>query len=169
MSFFALANTGNAQVILLLEDMTEVRPYTYYVGSKITVKTVDYPEEWQTIRITKLLDESSTIVYDGGLLNTSEIISVRRNSILGQTVGYTLQAFGAAWTVFGVLGSVFGDSEYDVGTALIGVVSFATGWVIRKYMSSKKYKIGSKNRLKILDVSFPDGQQYYENLLQKKQ
>lgn len=146
-----------AQIVLYVEIMTEEKPIKYYEGQYLMFKTKDYPDEWQDIKITRLIDEEKIILFEGGMLNLEDIIAIRRTRPWATTIGYMLQTFGVAWFAFGGVAH-FTTSSFDFGmdTFVIGGTALASGWLIRKLFKYKKYKIGKKVRLKILDLSWPD-------------
>ena len=146
-----------AQIVLYMEIMTEEKPIKYYEGQSLMFKSKDYPKEWQTIKISRLIDEEKIILFDGGMLNLEDIIEIRRTRPWANTIGYMLQTFGVAWFAFGGVAH-FTTSSFDFGmdTFVIGGTAIASGWLIRKLFKFKKYKIGKKVRLKILDLSWPE-------------
>ena len=146
----------NAQVVLYMEMMGEEKPIKYYEGQSLSFKSVVYPDEWQEIRIDRIVDEEKFILYPGGMLKLSDITDVRRTRAWANTIGYMLQTFGTAWLAFGgVAHFAYSTFTFGVDTLVIGVTSMAAGWLIRKLLKYKKYKIGRRNRLKILDLSWP--------------
>ena len=72
-------------------------------------------------------------------------------------ISYMLQTFGVAWFGFGGIAHFTTDSfDFGVDTFVTGTTALTTGWLIRKLFKFKKYKIGKKTRLKILDLSWPE-------------
>lgn len=155
-SLFSL-HVANAQVVLYVEVMTEDKPIKYYEGQDFMFKTKEYPDEWQSIKIERLMDEEKIILFDGGMLNLDDIIELRRTRPWATTIGYMLQTFGVAWFAFGGVAH-FTTSSFDFGvdTAVIGGTAIVSGWLLRKLFKFKKYKVGNKVRLKILDLSWPE-------------
>jgi len=147
---------AESQTVLMVEDMRDIRPIKYYEGQFISVKTVDFPDYWLDIKIERLLDEEKIILYDGGMINLSDITHFRRTRGWVKAISYTMQTFGIAWLTFATLGDLAGH-EYQVGadTFVIGGGAIVTGWLLRKFFRYKKYKINKKVRLRILDLSFP--------------
>lgn len=148
---------SSAQVVLYMEMMSEEKPIKYYEGQMLSFKSADYPDEWQTIKIDRLIDDEKLVLYDGGIMKLSDIIEVRRTRGWANTMGYMLQTFGVAWFGFGGIAH-FTTSNFSFGvdTLAIGATAIASGWIIRKFLKHKKYKVGRRNRLKILDLSWPE-------------
>lgn len=147
----------NAQVVLYMEIMGDAKPIKYYEGQTLSFKSEEYPDEWQDIKIDRIIDEEKLVLYPGGMLKLADITDVRRSRGWANTIGYMLQTFGTAWLAFGGVAH-FAYSNFTFGgdTLAIGATAMASGYLIRKLMKYKKYKIGRRNRLKILDLSWPD-------------
>ena len=157
-AFFSLqSSTTKAQIVFYVEIMTEDKPIKYYEGQNLMFKTKDYPKEWQNVKIERLIDAEKIILYDGGMLNLEDIIEIRRTRPWATTVGYMLQTFGVAWFAFGGIAHFTTDNfDFGVDTLIIGSTAIASGWLLRKLFKYKKYKVGKKVRLKILDLSWPE-------------
>lgn len=150
-------SVAKAQVVLYMEIMGQEKPIKYYEGQSLSYKSAEFPDEWQDIRIERVVDDEKLILYNGGMLKLDDIIEIRRSRAWANTVGYMLQTFGTAWLAFG--GVIhFTDSNFSFGldTLAIGGTALGTGWLIRKLFRYKEYKIGRRYRLKILDLSWPD-------------
>ena len=148
---------SDAQVVLYVEVMTDDKPIKYYEGQELMFKSQEYPEDWRQIKITRIIDEEKLILYDGGMIKLSDIIEIRRTRSWAVVAGYMLQTFGIAWYGFGGIAH-FTTSSFDFGvdTFVIGGTAIVSGWLIKKLFRFKKYKIGKKVRLKILDLSWPE-------------
>lgn len=156
-SFLMFSSATNAQVVLYVEIMTETKPIKYYEGQMLMYKTKEYPKEWQKIIIKRLMDEEKILIYEGGMLKLSDITEIRRTRGWATVGGYMLQTFGVAWFGFGGLAHFTTDSfDFGVDTLVIGGTAIVSGWLMRKLFKYKKYKIGKKVRLKILDLSWPE-------------
>ncbi len=151
-----MVSESDAQVVLYMEMMGEEKPIKYYEGQSLSYKCVAYPDEWQEIIIDRVVDEEKLILYPGGMLKLSDITEIRRTRGWANTIGYMLQTFGTAWLAFGGIAHFsYATFTFGVDTLIIGVTAMATGWLIKKLLKYKKYKIGRRNRLKILDLSWP--------------
>lgn len=156
-STWCIPQTTIAQVVLYVEVMTDDKPIKYYEGQVLMYKSKDYPKEWQQIKIERLIDEEKIILFDGGMLNLADVIEIRRNRTWATAAGYMLQTFGVAWYAFGGIAHLTTDSfDFGVDTFIIGGTAIVSGWLIKKLFRHKKYKIGKKVRLKILDLSWPE-------------
>ena len=150
------ATQSDAQVVLYMEMMGEEKPIKYYEGQILSFKSAAYPDEWQEVKIDRIIDEEKLVLYEGGMLKLTDITDVRRARRWASTIGLMLQTFGTAWLAFGgVAHFAYSNFTFGVDTLAIGGTAIATGWIMRKLLKYKKYKIGRRTRLKILDLSWP--------------
>ena len=146
-----------AQVVLYMEIMSEEKPIKYYEGQTLMFKSHEFPDDWRTIKIERILDKEKIILYDGGMLQLEDIKTIRRTRGWAKAVGYMLQTFGVAWLGFGAVASQTTDTvDFSFDTALTGGTAILTGYLIRKLFHFKNYNIGRRVRLKILDLSWPE-------------
>jgi len=161
---FSPTTQSNAQVVLYMEMMGIEKPIKFYEGQSLSYKSTEYPDEWQKVKIDRIIDDEKLILYKGGMIKLDQITDIRISRGWANVVGYMLQSFGAAWFGFGGIAH-FADSNFSFGidTFAIGGTAIASGWLIRKLFKYKKYKIGRRTRLKILDLSWPDPSEVYGN------
>lgn len=154
--FGILTSTASAQVYLYLEDMTKVKAIKIGEGSRISIKTKDYPE-WTSYTIDRLLVDSKTIVFTDGMIDLEDVTHLRIKRRWVAAIGSSLERFGIGWGLYGTIALAASISDVEPRVVLVGtVIPLVMGWVMKKLWLWKKYKIGQKNRLKILDLSFPD-------------
>lgn len=145
-----------SQVVLYFEKMSDVTPQKIYAGQKISVKLKGYQEDWTTVKIERILKDENIILYDGGMFDLEDIIYIRMTRPWASTISVSMISFGTSWLVYGGIAHfAVGTFTFGLDTAVIGAGSIIGGWLIRKLFRWKKYKIGKKNRLKILDLSWP--------------
>lgn len=154
--YFGPVTESSGQVVLYMEIMGEEKPIKYYEGQMLSFKSAEYPDEWQNVKIDRIIDEEKLVLYAGGMLKLADITDIRRSRGWANTIGYMLQTFGTAWLAFGGVAH-FSYSNFTFGgdTLAIGATAIASGWLMRKLLKFKKYKIGRRTRLKILDLSWP--------------
>lgn len=149
-------STATSQTYLYLEDMTQVRAIKIPVGSTISIKTVDN-SEWTSYNISRLLDQDGLIIHTNGMIEIADITHLRRQRPWVKALAYSLQTFGVAWGLYGGIVLLANPSGTTLPIVLTwSAIPIAAAFLMKKIWLYKKYKIGSKNRLKILDLSFPD-------------
>jgi|GEM_PF-319471 len=147
---------SHGQTYLYLEDMREIRAVKIPVGATISIKTNDEPK-WTSYRITRLLDADGVILHEQGMIDLKDVTHLRIQRQWVKALAYSLQTFGAAWALYGgivLLATTDGTTLPIV--LMYSLVPYVAGYLMKKIWLYKNYKIGSKNRLRILDLSFPD-------------
>jgi len=152
----ASGNTVSAQVYLYLEDMMQVKAIKIPQGASVSIKTIENPE-WTNYQLQRLLPEDNVIIHPNGMINLNEITHLRMQRKWVTALGSSLQTFGVAWGVYGLIALASSTGTVELSVVAVGsLVPIAAGYIMKKLWKYKKYKINSKHRLKILDLSFPD-------------
>ena len=140
------------QQFLQLETINDAETKKYPLGTSITLKTKQL-DEWQTIKTESFLYDDQTIVYDGGLLHLEDITAVLEHRTAVNVLSRSLTTFGTAWLVFGLFtGKLDKDENTGYSDLAIGVSSVAAGWALRKAFYKRSYKMGSRYRLRLIDL-----------------
>jgi len=142
------------QVVLYLEDMNEVKAIKIPEGSVVSLKTTE-EKVWTYYKLDRLLAEEKIILHERGFIDLDQVTHIRIQRKWVKAIGNSLMSFGAAWTVYGVIAAA-ATNTVQFETSLLGIIPFAAGYIMKKVWLHKIYPIGKKNRLKILDLSFPD-------------
>jgi hypothetical protein len=146
----------SAQMVLQLEKTGSVKKVRYYVGDIIEFKTIHLPETWQRRMITDIRPNESVFISDSDRFNVASITHIRREASTGQIVSLFLYSAGIssllASTGFLIRGIQPAVSWYLVVGIPVGAI--ITAWLVRKYWKYKVYPVGSKRRLRTLDLSF---------------
>ncbi|MFZ1706142.1 MAG: hypothetical protein WAT79_17485 [Saprospiraceae bacterium] len=143
-----------AQKLLQIEDPKEVETIRYYEGQKITFRSKESQDEWQTKKIKTIMVEESVIIFSDGFMHISEISHIRHPLPLRQIAGKLLMSFGGAWLVYGGIALAVGLPNVVAKDLMIGLVPLVGGWVIQKF-AYHTYEIGKNGRIRLLDISFP--------------
>jgi hypothetical protein len=143
------------QVFLQLEVDREVIPLRFAPGDLLTFKSLESGDEWQTRRVERLIPEDQIIVFTDSWLELKDITRIKVRNQPGWLVGKILTTFGSAWFVFGGIAHLATDYTFTWRDFTIGAVGVGLGWLITKFASSRTYKVGTKHRLRIVDISFP--------------
>lgn len=160
----------SAQKFIQLELPGDPIASKYYEGSSIAYKLVDYPDEFFNKRIEKIDIENNLLVFDDGFINVDDITHIRRFRPWAKALGYSLNTFGVVWIGYGALGAAFVDDDDRFGdegsrfgwdTAIIGTTAIVAGWILRKWLYKKDYKIGKHARLRMLDITMPTSEEIY--------
>jgi len=160
----------SAQKFIQLELPGDPIATKYFEGSVISFKSVDYPDEFFDKRIDKIDIENELLVFEDGLIEVKSITHIRRYRPWAKALGYSLNTFGAVWLGYGALAEVFAQDQDDPraegngfgwDTAIIGATAIVSGYVLRKWLYKKDYKIGKYARLRMLDITMPTSEEIY--------
>ena len=113
------------------------------------------PKDWQKKVIEKILVEDNVILFDDRMVAISDITHFRMYNGSAKGVGSVLSGFGAGWLLFGGIAHFASDNTFTWSTFAIGTTASVLGWILRKFISKKTYKMGKSANLRALDVSFP--------------
>ena len=153
--------TVKAQKFIQLELPGDPIALKYFEGMSIAFKHVDYPDDWFNKVIKSIDVQNQLLVFDDGYINMSEITHIRRFRPWVKALGITLNSFGVVWLSYGGLAAAFSDFDFGVDTAVIGGSALLVGWILRKWLYKKDYKIGNHAHLRMLDITMPTSEEIY--------
>ncbi len=145
-----------SQVVFQVERLKEIVPEKYYEGSILMYQEKVYPGEWFKRKISEIKDKEKMLFFeDGYFLEIKNITMIRTQQPIMNGVSKGLYGFGGSWLVFGAIASLREDYEPGWDTVAIGGLSLLGGYVLSKH-KYKKTKINKRNRLRIIDISWPE-------------
>ncbi|NNF35982.1 MAG: hypothetical protein HKN68_17875 [Saprospiraceae bacterium] len=158
-----LPDTLSSQVLLQLEIYDNPKSFKYGAGATLSYKTTSM-EDWETEKIESIDYENQIIVFKSGYENLDNIVKVRRYKPWVKGLGLQLMRFSAAWFLYGGISKLI-NSENPFGWDHVGIGggAFLTGFIMTKLASSTTYDVkGGKDRLRIIDISWPDPEEVYQ-------
>ena len=167
--FVLLVQLVTAQKFIQLELPGDPISSKYFEGSSIAYKLKDYPDEYFNKVIKQIIIENEILVFDDGYIEVADITHIRRFRPWAKALGYSLSAFGAVWITYGGIAHVFADDDmlnnegtnFGWDTAIIGGAAILAGWIMRKWLYKKDYKLGKHARLRMLDITMPTSEEIY--------
>jgi len=144
---------SNAQVVLQLEKVNQVKTYKYVPGSSLLIKQKDFPDVWTRKVISDILVNESTIVFEDLIVPLDGIIGVRHENNLIKGLSKKLNQFGIVWFAFAGLLHVTDRFEIGSDTFVVGGGAFALSYGIKALFFRKTFTIGGNSRLRILDLN----------------
>lgn len=148
---------AKAQVFLQLEMKNDPETIKFSRGDVLTFKTKSQPKEWISREIIDIKVSENVVVFEDGFRHLEEIISIRLYRRTFDNFTKMIQKFAVGWLVFGGLSLlVVPDSTIPLGALLVSSGAFyGTGWLLNKLFKYRKVKLGSRYRLRLLDLRFP--------------
>ena len=161
--FSSLINNSQAQVLVQLEIYDNPKGIKFGPGSTLSYKTTTM-ENWKTEKIQSINYETQIIVFTSGFEHLDNIIKVRRYKPWVRQLGLKLMQFSAAWFLYGGISELINDDfSFGWDHATIGGGAFVTGFVMYKLAAVSTYNVkGGKDRLRIIDISWPDPDELYK-------
>ncbi|MEM6963499.1 MAG: hypothetical protein AAF573_01955 [Bacteroidota bacterium] len=149
MSVFA-----SAQKVLQMEKRGKIKTKKFYLGEELTFK-LKGQKEWLTDVMLDIKVEEGIIVFPERFVKVSDIKALKsyKNARRAVILQRTFYSFGASWLLFSLGGTIVGEPLNNL-TWQVPVTSFVLGFLIKKIFYSRKYRIGKKRRLRVLDLSF---------------
>ena len=156
-------NRSQAQVLLQLELYDNPKGIKFGPGSTLSYKTTTM-EDWKTEKIQSINYDTQIIVFTSGYEHLDNIVKVRRYKPWVRQLGLKLMQFSAAWFLYGGISELINDDfSFGWDHATIGGGALVTGFVMYKLASSTTYDVkGGKDRLRIIDISWPDPDEVYK-------
>lgn len=147
---------GNSQILLQLEFYDNPKSIKYKIGEQLIFKTEE-SAQWKTKRIEKLDYDNQIIIFTSSYQDLNEITQVKRHKRWVKQLGLKLMQFSAAWFLYGGIAH-FAVDDFDFGYDTLGIGGGAllTGYIMYKFAGTKTYDVKNKERLRIIDISWPD-------------
>lgn len=147
------ATKTEAQIVLQLEKVNQVKTYKYIPGNALIIKQKKFPDVWTKKIISDILVQENTIVFEDLIIPLDDIIGVRHENGVVKALSRKLYQFGIAWFVYA--GGLHLLDRFEIGndTLAVGGGAFALGYGIRALFFRKTFTIGDNSRLRILDLN----------------
>lgn len=154
---FSFSTDMSAQVLLQLEKFNNPKTEKYYPGYTLIYKDKSFPKIWQKQTIVDIKDKEQIIVFEDSYISINDIIAVKKPRPFIKYISNGLYVFSANWFLIGGIATLADKYDFTWRDAIIGGTALVTGWIIGKFYY-KTTKLNKKNRLRILDLSWPDPQ-----------
>jgi len=142
------------QKVLQLETIGKVETTKIYLGETIFIKTIHYPDDWLKATLEDVLVDAGAIVLADRIIPIKEILLIkRRKKSKMREVGRGIQYSAIAPVGYELIyGLVYPPIQWE-SLALYSGSTFLLGGLL-KLIPPKKYKMGKKYRLRVLDLTF---------------
>jgi hypothetical protein len=141
-----------SQQFLQLETINDPETKKFSINTKFTYKSI-HEEVWQSRIIDALLYKDSTVLFQDGMIKLNEIKAIQLKRPMADLTGKTMMGLGVTWLVYGSLDALRDNGEALGGSEIIiSVTSIATGFLIRKLFYKRTVNMGSRYRLRLMDL-----------------
>lgn len=144
----------DAQVRLQMDRFGKKKTMDFYEGETITVR-LKGEKVYQELQIKKLYPEANMILTQLGPVQIDDIERLRTFNTrkTGKYFSYMLWIFGASWGAYSLIAFLAVGEPLTWGVLGVVLVSFLLGWIIKRILRRKTYKIGKKRKLRIIDMT----------------
>lgn len=151
---FFLCSYVFGQTFVQLERSGSLKVKRYYIGDELTFQ-LNGENYWYVETIQDILLKDNLILFSNRGVKPEEITAIKsfKNRRWSNAWGINLYVFGLGWGGFSLLGPLAGIPLSNLAWA-VPVVAWTTGFLIQKIFKSKKLKIGTKRRLRLMSLDF---------------
>ncbi|MGB4959706.1 MAG: hypothetical protein WBO36_09530 [Saprospiraceae bacterium] len=143
-------------MLLQLEIFKEVKAIKFGPGDRVIFKTSQYPKEWQTRKLERIVLDQHLLIMEDGLVPLKDITHFRVINGSAGAAGKLFTGFAAGWFLFGGIAHVATEFNFSWNDFVIGAVAGTVGWILTKFISKRSFKIGKSANLRIIDIRFPE-------------
>lgn len=156
LAFGLAGNIVSAQKYLQLERSGSLKVERFAREDKLRFKLHDDPVGWYE-RVIEDLNPTAQMVQLGTGWHEVQGISavwLYRKRVWPNIVGIALQAGGASMILGDLYNTIRGDAYRTEGGWEFGLANLAVGTGLRLALSPIRRKMGDKNRLRVIDLTF---------------
>ncbi len=150
--FLFTAIPVSAQKVLQMEKRGKVKTKKFYLGEEIIFK-LKGSKGWYKDIMIDIKAEENIIVFSERFVKVSDITMLKKYRRGARIAEGSLYTFAASWLGFSLLGTLddvpLNDLAWKVPASSVGL-----GFLIRRIFYIKKYRIGKRRKLRVLDLSF---------------
>lgn len=152
---------AQAQIFFQFEQSGTLDVKRWTVGEKVMFRQRQFGDEWIFDRIIQIIPEDNALLFNDQIVHLDEITHIQYPRPVPNIIGKSLTVFGASWLVLGgtlhgltELGLLESGFQFGQDTALIGVSTVATGFLMQKLWSKAIKKMNANKRVRIVDLRF---------------
>jgi hypothetical protein len=153
----AFSTSTFSQKVLKLDTPRNPSKAAYYIGTTIVFKLENNKQNtvWYQERIVDFDTEKGYILFENWKVHYKDIITVKNpNARLRlRTTGSMVKTFGLGLIFFSTVGRLSKDCPNCNEALGVGAATLLTGWLVERFSGVKKWDIGKRNRLHLLDLT----------------
>ena len=144
-----------SQKVLQMEKYGKLKTTKYFIGDKLVfqLKGDDY---WYHETIQDIYVNENTILFTNRVIKVDQIVAIKsyKNRNWSRNISTSAYVVSGTFVGLSLLAKAANVGELSRATINLPGVTIIAGWLIRKIFKSRKYKIGNKRRLRLLDLNF---------------
>jgi len=152
--FLGFSNFLFGQKFLQIEKYGSLKVKKFYIGDDLNYR-LKGDKTWYTGTIQDLLVDDNIILFGNRYVKMEDIRTIRKRLRWSRNVGNQLYLFAGSWLFFSGSAALVGWWELRWDTAIVAGSALVTGFILKNAFKYKKYKIGKRRRLRMLDITMP--------------
>lgn len=149
--FLLAVSSVGAQVFLQIEPYNTPHTIKFQVGDQLWLKTFE-DDEYSLMEIEQIMIDEDVIIFDQAFLALESIKEVKLERKGIEPLSNLLMGFGVSWFSFAGILELADRWDFGTDTAIIGGTAVVSGFLIKKTMAKKRYRMGKNARLRIIDL-----------------
>lgn len=141
----------NAQVFLQIEPFNTPHTIKFQVGDQLMLKTYE-DDEYTLMEIEEIMIDEDVIIFDRTFLALESIKEVKLDRKGIEPLSNLLMGFGISYLSFAGILELADRWDFSADTAVIGGGAVASGFLIKRTMGKKRFRMGKNARLRIIDL-----------------
>lgn len=142
---------SEAQTFVQLEVFNSLTNVKYAPGQKIVFKTKQFPKEWRSEKVERIMYDENIIVFQQGIVDVEDITHVKTRNQVSYALSRVLYSFAVVSLIYGGIGDIV-TQQLSPGLFLFTIPPAILGFFLDKVVTPKVYKLGSNSRLRLLDL-----------------
>lgn len=149
--------TLSGQVFIQLEHYDDPVSTRFFIGDYFMYQTSSTGKKWFNEKIESIQFDEEMVYFTSGMLKLDEITKVKVYKRWARGFGDLLIRFGGGWFAYaGVTHFLNEDWNFGWDTAAIGGTAIFLGFLMKKVVATSTYNVKKKNRLRIMDIQWPE-------------
>jgi hypothetical protein len=153
---FGITDSIVAQKYIQIETFGKVKPIRYQVGQEIEYQTNKMPGVWIKRFILEIDVDENLMYVNDAIIHLNSITRIRRDndSMIRSALFAFAYASAASTFLYSGWAWIFTGVPPNWISITIVAAPFTLGYLIHKWTRYKTYQIGSKRRLRAIDLDF---------------
>jgi hypothetical protein len=144
---------ANAQQYIQIEKRNSTKVRRFQVGDAISYKIKN--DQWKHEVIERIIPENQLFITSNGIVKIEDISRLRRERYWTKALEKSAYTFALGWVFWNSVSSLVDKEEtLTKGDLIFAGTVAGTAFSIRKIFKYRKYRMGAKHRLRIVDLDF---------------
>ena len=155
----AFISDGTGQKFMIIERAGTPKTERIPLFDHLTFQLKDDDDVWYTRQIFDLNADAQLVLLGDAWLPISDIsrIHLKRRRALASVIGGAMQGGGASMMLGDLYYTIRNNHRFTDGGIEFGLANIALGTALKSLLGPIKYRLGTKTRLRVIDVTIHSG------------